>query len=82
MKEFMKEYSNSNPNIDRLNYGLINKEYDKPLIEYINDSAKSLEVIKNIQFLGSRFVEYESEIDMNKYEKRRKVDNKNKEEIK
>lgn len=82
MKEFMKEYSNSNPNINRLNYGLINKEYDKPLIEYINDSAKSLEVIKNIQFLGSRFVEYESEIDMNKYEKRRKVDNKNKEEIK
>ena len=82
MKEFMKEYYNSNPNIDRLNYGLINKEYDKPLIEYINDSAKSLEVIKNIQFLGSRFVEYESEIDMNKYEKRRKVDNKNKEEIK
>lgn len=82
MKEFMKEYSNSNPNSNRLNYGLINKEYDKPLIEYINDSAKSLEVIKNIQFLGSRFVEYESEIDMNKYEKRRKVDNKNKEEIK
>ena len=81
MKEFMKEYSNSNPN-SNLNYGLINKEYDKPLIEYINDSAKSLEVIKNIQFLGSRFVEYESEIDMNKYEKRRKVDNKNKEEIK
>lgn len=82
MKEFMKEYSNSNPNSNRLNYGLINKEYDKPLIEYINDSAKSLEVIKNIQFLGSRFVKYESEIDMNKYEKRRKVDNKNKEEIK
>lgn len=82
MKEFMKEYSNSNPNSNRLNYGLINKEYDKPLIEYINDSAKSLEVIKNIQFLGSRFVEYESEIDMNKYEKRRKIDNKNKEEIK
>lgn len=82
MKEFMKEYSNSNPNNNRLNYGLINKEYDKPLIEYINDSAKSLEVIKNIQFLGSRFVKYESEIDMNKYEKRRKVDNKNKEEIK
>lgn len=82
MKDFMKEYSNSNPNSNRLNYGLINKEYDKPLIEYINDSAKSLEVIKNIQFLGSRFVKYESEIDMNKYEKRRKVDNKNKEEIK
>lgn len=82
MKEFMKEYSNSNPNSNRLNYGLINKEYDKPLIEYINDSAKSLEVIKNIQFLGSRFVKYESEIDMNKYEKRRKVGNKNKEEIK
>lgn len=82
MKDFMKEYSNSNPNSNRLNYGLINKEYDKPLIEYINDSAKSLEVIKNIQFLGSRFVEYESEIDMNKYEKRRKIDNKNKEEIK
>lgn len=83
MREFLKEYSNSNPNKDRLNYGLINKTYDKPLIEYINDSAKSLEVIKNIEFLGSRFVEYESDIDMSKYERRRKSkDKKNKQEIK
>ena len=83
MREFLKEYSNSNPNKNRLNYGLINKTYDKPLIEYINDSAKSLEVIKNIEFLGSRFVEYESDIDMSKYERRRKSkDKKNKQEIK
>lgn len=84
MREFLKEYSNSNPNKDRLNYGLINKTYDKPLIEYINDSAKSLEVIKNIEFLGSRFVEYESDIDMSKYERRRKSKDKkkNKQEIK
>ena len=83
MREFLKEYSNSNTNKNRLNYGLINKTYDKPLIEYINDSAKSLEVIKNIEFLGSRFVEYESDIDMSKYERRRKSkDKKNKQEIK
>ena len=81
MREFIKQYQN--PNEDRINYKLINREYDKPLIEYINDSAKSLEVLKNIEFIGSEFVEFESQIDNNKYEKRRKSkDKKNKQEIK
>lgn len=81
MREFIKQYKN--PNEDRINYKLINREYDKPLIEYINDSAKSLEVLKNIEFIGSEFIEYESQIDTNKYEKRRKSkDKKNKQDLK
>ena len=80
MREFIKQYEN--PNEKRINYKLINREYDKPLIEYINDSAKSLEILKNIEFLGSEFIEYESQIDNSRYEKRRKSkDKKNKQDI-
>ena len=49
MKDFIKTYKN--PNKDKINYDLINRKYDKPLIEYIVDSAKSLEVLKNIEFM-------------------------------
>ena len=39
MKDFIKTYKN--PNKDKINYDLINRKCDKPLIEYIADSAKS-----------------------------------------
>ena len=61
MKDFIKTYKN--PNKDKINYDLINRKYDKPLIEYIVDSAKSLEVLKNIEFIGHKFIYYESEIE-------------------
>ena len=69
MKDFIKTYKN--PNKDKINYDLINRKCDKPLIEYIADSAKSLEVLKNIEFIGYKFKYYESEIDDNKYNKTR-----------
>lgn len=81
MKDFIKTYKN--PNKDKINYDLINRKYDKPLIEYIVDSAKSLEVLKNIEFIGHKFIYYESEIDENKYNKTRKsARNKKKENYK
>ena len=80
MKDFIKTYKN--PNKDKINYDLINRKCDKPLIEYIADSAKSLEVLKNIEFIGYKFKYYESEIDDNKYNKTRKSRSKKKENYK
>lgn len=70
MKSFIKEYTN--PNEERFNYGLINREYDDDLIEYIVNSCRSLEVLKEIKFLGYDFISDEKEIDMNDYISTRK----------
>lgn len=82
MKKFIKEYVN--PNEARINYGLLNREYDKSLVDYLIDSAKSLEVLQNevgsIKFLSHEFVEYESDIDYNNYIRTRKSKKKKKKE--
>lgn len=51
----------------RLNLAIMRKEYDLPLIEYIKDVWKSLEVVKNIEILGFDYNEDESNIDINRY---------------
>lgn len=82
MKKFIKDYMN--PNEARINYGLLNREYDKSLVDYLVDSAKSLEVLHNevgsIKFLSHEFIEYESEIDYNNYIRTRKSKKKKKKE--
>ena len=50
-----------------LNVSLMNKEADKPLVDYIIDSIKSLCIIDNIKFLGYEYNEMESEVDKDKY---------------
>ena len=59
-----------------LNVSLMNKDYDLPLVEYVMDAWKSLEIVKNIKILKFEYNDNESEIDINKFifkrEKRKK----------
>ena len=57
----------------------MNKEYDLPLVEYVMDAWKSLEIVKNIKILKFEYNDNESEIDINKHifkreKKKRKKD--------
>ena len=47
MHKYLHLYKN--PNEDKLNTGILYKEYDKPLIEYIKDVWLSLQVVKQIK---------------------------------
>jgi len=76
MKEFLSKYEN--PNESRMNFGLMNREYDEELIQYIVNSCKSLEVLKYIEFLGYEYIDDEKKIDLNDYiSTRRKSKKKN-----
>lgn len=78
MKSLLKSYP-SEFSVD-LNYSLMNKTADASLVEYVVDSWKSLEVVKNIKFIRYEYTEKESEIDVNKYifkrEKKKKKNEK------
>ena len=65
MKKYIKNYRP--PFEDRLNKSLMNKEGDEPLVEFVKDTFKSLEVLKNIKILGFEYNKRESTIDINKY---------------
>lgn len=65
MKRCIKDYVSD---LEKdLNIPLINKEADAPLVDYIIDSWKSLEVVPNIKCVDFIYSEKESEIDINKY---------------
>lgn len=74
MKMLLKDYTSEFE--DELNYGLMNKEADMPLVDFIKDSWRSLEVVPSIKITGFDYSERESEIDINQYifkrEKKRK----------
>ena len=62
-----------------LNVPLMNKEADLPLVEYIKDVWRSLEIVKNIQILGFKWNDNEATIDINNHifkreKKKRKKD--------
>lgn len=65
MKKFIKTYTN--PNEERFNYPLINREYDDDLVSYIIDCCKSLEVLENIKFIGYEYVTDEASINTSEY---------------
>lgn len=75
----MLKYLNQLPNEyrDQLNVGLMNKEYDKPLEEYIFDAFKGFEILPNIKILGYEWVPDEEKYDINDHQIRRNS-NKNK----
>lgn len=75
----MLKYLNSLPNdfADMLNKGIMNKEYDQPVVEYIFDAFKGLEILPNIKILGYEWVPDEDKYDMNDHIIRRNS-NKNK----
>lgn len=65
MKKSLKNY----PSVfrDTLNLDLMKKTWDRPLIEYIQDVFKSLEVSPAIKIDHFEYTENEDEIDINKY---------------
>ena len=65
-----------------LNVSLMNKEADKPLVDYVIDSIKSLCIIDNIKFLGYEYNEMESEVDKDKYIYKREKNKRKKERFK
>lgn len=73
MKELFHIYNISE---EGLNKDLMTRENDKPLVEYLVNNAKSLNVINNIEFLGYEYEEDESKIDISPYivAKKRKQD--------
>ena len=81
MKKFISEYEN--PNESRINYGLINREYDDDLVEYIVNCCKSLEVLHQVKFLGYDYITNEADIDTNEYiNARTRTKNKKKDKTK
>ena len=62
---------------EQLNYGIMNKLYDKPLEEYIFDAFKGFEILPNIKILGYEWVPDEDKYDVNDHVIRRNS-NKNK----
>ena len=65
MKKFLKHYKN--PNNDRLNRGVINRETDADLVDYIVDACKSLEILEYIEFLGYEYITNEADINTSEY---------------
>jgi hypothetical protein len=74
MKESLKDYVCKWEK--DLNIPLMDKSNDAPLVDYIIDAWKSLEVVQQIRFVGYEYTEEESSIDINKHifkrEKRKK----------
>ena len=49
-----------------LNVSLMRKEADKPLLEFVIDAWKSLQIVEGIEFLGYDYTEKMSDFDVNK----------------
>lgn len=75
----MLKYINDLPNDfrDLLNTGLMTKQYDHPLVEYIFDAFKGFEILPNVKILGYEWVPDEDKYDVNDHVIRRNS-NKNK----
>lgn len=66
---FMRKYLNDYVSDfeKELNIPLMNKEADRPLVEYVMDAWKSLEIVKNIEIIGFDYDDTESHIDINRH---------------
>ena len=80
MLQYLREY----PSIfdKALNRDLMNRTFDKPLVEYVKECFLSLQIMKGIEILGFEYTERESEIDVNKYIYKRNKGKKQKEKFK
>jgi hypothetical protein len=77
MKKLLKGYPSEFA--PALNTQLMNKEADAPLVDYVVDAWKSLEVVDAIRIVGHEYTEKESQIDINKYILKREKKKKKKE---
>ena len=61
LKSYLSDYEKE------LNISLLDKSADRPLVDYVIESWKSLEVVKQLKFISYEYTEKESEIDINKH---------------
>ena len=73
LKDYVTCYDTS------LNIPLMKKSYDKPLLDFVLESWKSLEVMNAITILGYTYTDKESEINVNRYTFKRERGKKQKE---
>lgn len=75
----MLKYINKLPNpfVDNLNTGIMNRVYDRSLVEYIVDSFRGLEILENIKIIGYEWDSNEDNYNVNDHIIRRNT-NKNK----
>lgn len=60
MKEFIAQYEHTNDN--KINPALFNREFDRPLVEYVLDVCRSLEVLPAITFEGYEYITDQTKI--------------------
>lgn len=77
MKKYLRNYVSGLE--EDLNVPLMNKEADLPLVEYVMDAWKSLEIVKNIKILKFEYDDTESNININKHIFKREKKKKKKE---
>ena len=65
MRKWIKDYVSVFEK--ELNVPLMNKSSDRPLVDYVKDAWKSLEIVKNIDILGFDYMEKESDVNINKF---------------
>ena len=65
MKKYINDYVSDFEK--ELNISLMNKEADRPLVEYVKDAWLSLEIVKNIKILKFEYNDKESTININKH---------------
>ena len=80
MKKYLSQYTKDLMFEKHLNHALMTKSADPPLVEFVKESWKSLEVVPNIKIVGFEYTEEESAIDINnhifKRDKKRKKNEK------
>ena len=67
MRKYLSEYTKDSAFERHLNTALMTKENDLPLVEFVKEAWKSLEVVPNIKIVGFDYTEHESEIEINKH---------------
>ena len=50
MRKFISKYKN--PNKDKINTDLINRKYDRSIVDYIVDTCRTLEKVPNIKIMS------------------------------
>ena len=60
MREFIAQFCHRNDK--RINHAIFDRSYDRPLVEYVIDSCKNLEVIPAIKLLGWEYITDQTEI--------------------
>lgn len=78
MRKFLSTYEN--PYEKKINFGLMNREFDKSLVEHLLEMIKSTTIIENIKILGWEYTEDATKIDYAEHNQTRASRKKKKDE--